>query len=342
MTSSPKRPSKYKASYQAQPFEKNGSQGLELNQEASSPLHTPNSQAADGSMENSSAVTPALHRPPARPLAQPVSQPDSESESESSIPNSGSVEIGRQQPIPPPSEPMQYRAIGLVKGRYIPSEQQFNRGVLLTTEDTLLDAVLLGRVMSLVKKHLDLEREYLWVVYPRTREKQRSLHIQILGVWEPEELNPGDPSISDAGDAVSEMPSDGYFSIRGEVVYQAEDKGYVVVKIRQAPRKDSEDAKAFKLRLEGVLPAKALGYFWNLDVQRQENMLVIDQGNSIAMIPPRKRKGQHKPYSRSSQDREPQKLTRSTDDNPLPSPNQSIRQGPVSRPIKRNIREAGS
>jgi hypothetical protein len=340
MSSSPKRSSKYKASYQAQPFEKNGPYSPESNQDASNPLNTTNSQEADGSTENSSAVIPALHRPPARPLAQPVSQTNPELES--SILDAESVEIGRQQPIPPPSEPMQYRAIGLVKGRYIPSEQQLNRGVLLTTDGTLLDAVLLGRVMSLVKKHLDLEREYLWVVYPRTREKQRSLHIQILGVWEPAELNPDQsPCVSDPGDVVSEnMPSDGYFSIRGEVVYQAEDKGYIVVKIRQAPRKDSEDAKAFKLRLEGILPTKTLGYFWNLDVRRQENMLVIDQGNSIAMIPPRKSKGQPKSHSRSSQDRKPQKSSRSAGGSSLPS-NQSVRE-PVSKPIKRNVQRAGS
>lgn len=339
MSPLPKRSSKYKASYQTQPLEENGPHSHELSQETSHPL---NSQEADG-LREPSAVIPALHRPPARPISQSISQPDSESDSEAPTPDSGDVEIGRQQPIPPPSEPMQYRAIGLIKGRYIPSEQQFNRGVLLTTEGTLLDAVLLGRVMSLVKKHLDLEREYLWVVYPRTREKQRSLHIQILGVWEPAELNSDlSSSVSDPGDAVSDnaLISDGYFSIRGEVVYQAEDKGYVVIKIKQAPRKDSEETKSFKLRLEGVLPAKALGYFWNLDIRRQENMLVIGQGSSIAMVPPQKSKGQRKSHPRSSQNKRPQKLPRSTDDNPLPS-NQTMRQGPISKPIKRNNRETG-
>lgn len=340
MSSLPKRSSKYKASNQAEPFEKTGSHLPELNQEADSPVHTPSFQEADGSTVPT--VTPALHRPSTRSLTQSASQPDLEFESASV--SSEDVEIGRQQPIPPPSEPMQYRAIGLVKGKYIPSEQQFNRGVLLTAEGTLLDAVLLGRVMSLVKKHLDLEREHLWVVYPRTREKQRSLHIQVLGVWEPAELNSDQSlSISDSGTAVSENTpvSDGYFSIRGEVVYQAEDKGYVVVKIRQAPRKDSEDAKAFKLRLEGVLPPKALGYFWNLNIRRQENMLVIDQGNSIAMVPPQKNKGQRKPYSRSSQDTKSQEPMRSPGGNASPS-NQPIRQGPVSKPIKRNTRGASS
>ncbi|MHC5730419.1 MAG: hypothetical protein ACYTXY_41190, partial [Nostoc sp.] len=36
--------------------------------------------------------------------------------------------VNRQQPIPPPSEPMQYRAIGLVRGRYHASSEQFTQG----------------------------------------------------------------------------------------------------------------------------------------------------------------------------------------------------------------------
>ncbi len=92
--------------------------------------------------------------------------------------------VNRQQPIPPPSEPMQYRAIGLVRGRYLASSEQFTQGTLLTTDGVELNAVLLGRIMSLVKNHLDLDKEHLWVVYPRTRQENDTLHIQIVGVWE--------------------------------------------------------------------------------------------------------------------------------------------------------------
>lgn len=339
MSLSPKRPSKYKASHQAQPSDhKNGSHLFESNQEAiDSPIHTPSPQIGD-TAESSSTLIPSLNRPPSRPLAQSTSQPDSEPASELSVSISDSdqdIEVERQQPIPPPSEPMQYRAIGLVQGQYIPSEQQFNRGVLLTTDGTLLDAVLLGRVMSLVKKHLNLDQEHLWVVYPRTREKHSSLHIQILGVWEPA-LNPDQLPLSDLGDSSGEtrLVSDGYFSIRGEVIYQAEDKGYVVIKVNQAPRRGSEDGKSFKLRLEGVLPPKALGYFWSLDARRHENTLVIEQSHSIALIPPQK-KGQRKPRARSNQRRDLPESTHSPSTKPL-FPNQAMRREPVGKPIKRN------
>uniref|UniRef100_A0ACD5H145 Uncharacterized protein n=1 Tax=Desertifilum tharense IPPAS B-1220 TaxID=1781255 RepID=A0ACD5H145_9CYAN len=69
--------------------------------------------------------------------------------------------------------------------------------------------------MSLVRKHIDLEQEHLWVVYPRTREQEDNLHMQIVGVWEPENLS--SPPVSEVETTV-EQPrlEDGYFSIRGK------------------------------------------------------------------------------------------------------------------------------
>lgn len=111
----------------------------------------------------------------------------------------------RYLPIAPPSEPMQYRAIGLVRGTYAPTEDdQLNRGNLTTDDGQVIDSVLLGRVTSLVKKHLDLATSHLWVVYPRTRREldindDQDLHLQIVGVWEPETLGlPGESPASEA------------------------------------------------------------------------------------------------------------------------------------------------
>ncbi|MGF1512088.1 MAG: hypothetical protein ACFB5Z_00095 [Elainellaceae cyanobacterium] len=105
----------------------------------------------------------------------------------------------RQVPIPPASEPLQYRAIGLIRGVYQPSEEQFTRGNIMAEDDTSIDAVLLGRVMSLVKKHVDLAQPHLWVVYPRTRPNNNDLHAQIVGIWEPESLRQDDDEL-DADD----------------------------------------------------------------------------------------------------------------------------------------------
>ncbi|MEH2348926.1 MAG: hypothetical protein V7K55_13110 [Nostoc sp.] len=218
----------------------------------------------------------------------------------------------RQQPIPPPSEPMQYRAIGLVRGRYHASSEQFTQGTLLTTDGVELNAVLLGRIMSLVKNHLDLEKEHLWVVYPRTRQENDTLHIQIVGVWEPENLakNSTDEDELDLelqesqtlDDGLSEnselstiptIPSsevaDGGFSVRGEVVYQSFDAKSLVVKIRQAARKPTDKPKYFKLKLRGVLTTKAVGKFWDFQAKREADVLIVEKAEAIADLP-KKRK----------------------------------------------------
>ena len=271
----------------------------------------------------------------------------------------------RQQPIPPASEPMQYRAIGLVRGKYAPSDEQFTRGFLVTDDGVSIDAVLLGRVMSLVKKHLDLEQSHLWVVYPRTREKEYDLHVQIVGVWEPENLNstieadePTDKNafqetaesdlaeeveaaidkavlpatalpataspVVDSAEALeaeetatgetaieaslvpAETPveepeepiedfDDRYFSVRGEVVFHSPENEQVLVKIRRIQRQGDKQSKAFKVVLRGALEGgKSVGYFWEFNVQRQENILTIQDATLIKMVPPQKGEGGNK------------------------------------------------
>jgi hypothetical protein len=247
---------------------------------------------------NPPPATPPLRQPPARPAAKPA-------ESTNMVPTApltdDNLESAALQPIPPPSDRLQFRAIGLVRGCYTPSEERFNRGTLTTEDGTELDAVLLGQVISLVKKHLELDQEHLWVVYPRTREKQRSLHVQILGVWEPEKLHK---------DELSQNPSafdsarDGYFSIRGELVFQSPEKGFVVIKIQQSSRKTPDESKSFKLRLEGtVAAAKGSGYFWEIEAQRENNQLMIVNATSVALLPPRIVKKSDRDRQRPSRER---------------------------------------
>ena len=208
----------------------------------------------------------------------------------------------RLRPIPPPSEPMQYRAIGLVRGRYLASSEQFTQGTLLTKDGVELNAVLLGRIMSLVKNHLDLEKDHLWVVYPRTRQENDTLHLQIVGVWEPENLAPqptqedkpdsGSQKLQTTDDHAPENPeefSDGSFSVRGEVVYQSFDAKSLVVKIKQAPRKSTDKPKYFKLKLRGVLSTKAVSKFWDFKAKREADVLVVEKAEAIADLP-KKRK----------------------------------------------------
>ena len=260
--------------------------------------------------------------------------------------------VQRQQPIPPPSEPMQYRAIGLIRGQYMPSAEQLTRGTLVSSDGALIDAVLLGRVMSLVKNHLDLAQPHLWVVYPRTRLEDGNLHVQIVGVWEPEKLHR--PVLTEASEAEesSEKPTDeasgeldtslilkeGYFSIRGQLIYQSKEEGKIIVKIKQSPRRESETIKFFKLTLNGFLGDKVIRHFWDLHVQLHGNTLVVEDGNDIGAIPMRRPMNSSFPPKRR-----PISGKSFTNQRPIPkgdpaskSPPIPKRTSPIPKPIKRS------
>ncbi|MGB5963656.1 MAG: hypothetical protein WBG73_23670 [Coleofasciculaceae cyanobacterium] len=260
----------------------------------------------------------------------------------------------RQQPIPPPSEPMQYRAIGLVKGKYMPSAEQLTRGTLLATDGTLIDAVLLGRVMSLVKNHLNLDQAHLWVVYPRSRQEDGNLHVQIVGVWEPEKLNQATsteiPAVEESQPEVDtpDVPAEGlpvlkngYFSIRGEVIYQSREEEQVIVKIRQSPRKETEKIKFFKLKLKGFLGERVIGHFWDLQIDLQASALVIQEANDIGLLPVKKRVGGgRKPFNKgrrpdSRKSTNSQRPVRKGERPAATAPTPVKRKDPLPKPVKR-------
>ncbi|PZO39186.1 MAG: hypothetical protein DCF19_14520 [Pseudanabaena frigida] len=199
------------------------------------------------------------------------------------------------QPIPPATEPFQYRAIGVISGRYIANEDNFAKGHILTTDGSLVDAVLLGKIISIVKKRLQGDREYMWVVYPRTNDKAGKLHVQISGVWAPVELGKSDVQIDP-------NVQDGYFSVRGEISCQSVEDNSVIVKVRRTEQKfDKEKDKVtkeyskFKVRLTGLLPTDAVGQFWSVNVQRQGDVLTIIDGEFIGLVP---YKGKRRPQSK--------------------------------------------
>ena len=190
----------------------------------------------------------------------------------------------RKQPIPPPSHPRQYRAIGLIQAKYQQSAEQLTQGTLFTADGAEIEAVLLGRIISLIKNHLDLEQEHLWVVYPRTKMQEDRLHAQIVGVWEPETLS------QDSDEEVVESVDSGYFSIRGEVIFFSTEEKVVIVKIKQFPRKEGEKPKFFKLKLKGNLGERPLKRFWDLKVRLEGEDLIIESGTDLGFAQKRKPK----------------------------------------------------
>ncbi|GAC1489393.1 MAG: hypothetical protein NVS2B14_00620 [Chamaesiphon sp.] len=109
------------------------------------------------------------------------------------------------------------------------------------------------------------------------------LHIQISGVWEPETLHPDTP-------AVEVDPN--YFSVRGEVIFQNKDEGWLTVKVVQKPKKGSEKPMFNKIRLEGFVDAKAVKSFWEFDCSRDGQKLVIQDGRFIKSLKPPKPKSE--------------------------------------------------
>lgn len=196
----------------------------------------------------------------------------------------------RPHPIPPVSEPQQYRAIGLVRGVFEPLDpDQPTRGSLLTSDGTSLEVVVLGRLLTLMRRHLDISQPHLWVVYPRSRD-DKTLHLQLMGVWEPSTLSRAE----EAGELppTDSLPEgDDYFSVRGELIFTRPESGDVVVKVRQLPRADGSRPTPFKLNLSGTIPLEALRHFVSIEGRRQGQMLAIDRYEVIAELPQRGNRG---------------------------------------------------
>ena len=192
----------------------------------------------------------------------------------------------RQHPISPVTEPMQYRAIGAVRGVYVPSDaEQLTRGVIRTADGAEIEAVVLGRLLTLMRRHLNLDEPHLWVVYPRSRE-DGGLHLQMVGVWEPSTLADGEGSTSD------ELPEgDDYVSVRGELIYTRPETGDLVVKVRQLPRADGSRPVPFKLQLKGEVPLEHLRHFVALNLRRQGQLLQLETYEVIGPVAQRGSRG---------------------------------------------------
>ena len=195
----------------------------------------------------------------------------------------------RQHPISPVTEPTQYRAIGVVRGRFEPLDsEQPTRGVIHTADGSELEAVVLGRLLTLMRRHLDLSLPHLWVVYPRSREGDL-LHLQLVGVWEPSTLAGDDGEAAETADSLPE--GDDFFSVRGELIFTRPETGDLVVKVRQKPRTDGSRPNPFKLQLHGEVPLEHLRHFVSLDLRRQGQALNLEKLEVIGPVAQRGNRG---------------------------------------------------
>ena len=183
-----------------------------------------------------------------------------------------------KNPIPKVTNQLQHRAIGIVNGKFTPlSSEQLNRGFLIDNKDEKIETVVLGKALSLLKKHIDLKKSYYWIVYPKNKNTQ-NLHLQVAGIWDPYQLNdfPNDSSKTNFSKLLEELDlKDNYFSVRGELVFVNTQKKEIVIKVCTAIKSKNLKNKNFKLVIKGELSFELLHSFVSLDINRDGNSLKL-------------------------------------------------------------------
>jgi len=183
-----------------------------------------------------------------------------------------------KNPIPKVTNKFQYRAIGIVNGKFLPhNTEQINRGYLTDGKGEKIETVILGKALSLLKKHIDLKKSYYWIVYPKNKNTQ-NLHLQVAGIWDPYQLNdfPNDSSKTNFPKLLEELNlKDNYFSVRGELVFVNTQKKEIVIKICSAIKSKNLKNKNFKLVIKGELSLELLHSFVSLDINRDRNSLQL-------------------------------------------------------------------
>ena len=196
-----------------------------------------------------------------------------------------------KNPIQEVTNKLQYRAIGIVKGIYKPNNiDQLNRGTLTDKEGKIIETVVLGKAIALIKKYINLEKDYFWIVYPRNKNTN-NLHLQVVGIWDPYQLNQVDENNSekDPHKLLEELNlKNNYFSIRGELVFVNTQKKEIVIKICSSPNSKRSKYSTFKIIIEGEIPLQFLNNFVSLDVIRDGNTLRMVQYEIIEKIKSKK------------------------------------------------------
>lgn len=179
-------------------------------------------------------------------------------------------------PIQAVTDKLQYRAIGIVKGVYNPYDlDQLNKGSITDDQGKKIEAVVLGKALSLIKKYINLKKSYFWIVYPKNKTTQ-SLHLQVVGIWDPYELNKLENDFSNKKpiELLSEFNlNDNYFSIRGELVFVNIKKKEFVMRICSSSKSKKFKNNNFKLVIKGELSLEFINNFLSLDVMRVGNTL---------------------------------------------------------------------
>ena len=182
-----------------------------------------------------------------------------------------------KSPIQKVTENLQNRAIGIIYGSYKPSNSEsLNKGILKDQNNLPLDTVVLGKTLPLIKKYIDFNKKYFFIVYPRNKNSD-SLHLQIAGIWDPNSLNKEQKDHSQNPHEILKNfdLKDNYFSIRGKLIFVKIPEKEVIIKITPSKLLNNKN-KSFKLILKAELPLNLINSFLSIDALREGNSLRME------------------------------------------------------------------
>ena len=182
-----------------------------------------------------------------------------------------------KSPIQKVTENLQNRAIGIIYGSYKPSNSEsLNKGILKDQNNLPLDTFVLGKTLPLIKKYIDFNKKYFFIVYPRNKNSD-SLHLQIAGIWDPNSLNKEQKDyIQNTHEILKNFDlKDNYFSIRGKLIFVKIPEKEVIIKITPSKLLNNKN-KSFKLILKAELPLNLINSFLSIDALREGNSLRME------------------------------------------------------------------
>ena len=184
-----------------------------------------------------------------------------------------------KSPIPKVSNKKQFRAIGIVCGMYKPHQNNLlNKGFIEDSNGLKIDAVVLGKALPVIKKFINFEKQYFWIVYPRNKDSN-NIHLQIAGIWDPSNFkNVDNYKINKTHDLLLSLDlKDNLFSIRGKLIFINIQEKELIIKICPSNKSKNQKNKSFKILVKGEISMKYINSFVSLEVLRIENSLLLEK-----------------------------------------------------------------
>ena len=183
-----------------------------------------------------------------------------------------------KSPIPKVTNNKQFRAIGIVFGMYKPNDNNLlNKGFIEDSSGLNIDAVVLGKALPLIKKFINFENKYYWIVYPRNKNSD-NIHLQIAGIWDPNNFKNNDENIKKTHDLLHSLDlKDNLFSIRGKLIFINTQEKDLIIKICPSRQNKNKKNKSFKILVKGEISMKYINSFVSLEVIRKDNTLFMEK-----------------------------------------------------------------